>query len=212
MWTQTNGPPGGTIRQLIQNPYLHNELYCLVSPGIVYKSDDKGEHWKQISEKTNFVYYSIAAYKDGVFFVGPSGLKFFNGSQISTVLTQSLNSVFISNNKIFVAIDSLNKPRLLYSDLNQSTFIWRDISPSENVLNSLVLPPTNPINPYSIQILNVVNVEDRLLVNILLWVAPGKSQYTNGELAISEDMGKTWSTANLATQSNLKITMIFKSS
>lgn len=217
IWNQTNGPPGGGyIKQLIQNPYHHNELYALLdgtSPNTgsnrVYKSSDKGEYWAPISEPTNNVYSSIAAYEAGVFLAGPSGLKYFNGTQITNILPQSVSTVTISDNKIFVAIDSPTAPTLLYSDLSLGFLTWKDISPAQTVLNCLSPPPANSGIPHGISVSNIVAFGNKILANIVL-NAVGSGEYTNGQLFVTEDLGKTWSQVKVGTPLNIIITEIFQ--
>jgi photosystem II stability/assembly factor-like uncharacterized protein len=210
VWKQTNGPPGGTIQQLINNPFHHNELYVLTNSGIVYKSEDKGEHWRQISESTISGYTSIAAYKDLCFFAGPSGLKQYNGTQISTIFPQPMNTVIISNNKIFATRNSQDTPVLFYSVLNSSVYTWISISPPKTVLNGLVMPPSNQIVPYAFQVLNIVNLDNRIIAGIALNMGGLNSQFSNSQLFASEDMGKTWSQVNLGLPSNRIISRIFQ--
>src|SRR4030042_3935160 len=76
VWSQTNGPPGGWVSQLLQNPYNHNQLFMVSGSGLVYKSSDKGESWKLLTELQGLFVDSIAPFEEGVFVGGRFGLKY----------------------------------------------------------------------------------------------------------------------------------------
>lgn len=48
-WESMNGPPGGHVMELVQNPVPPHELYTATHTG-VYKSQDKGESWQLMEE------------------------------------------------------------------------------------------------------------------------------------------------------------------
>jgi photosystem II stability/assembly factor-like uncharacterized protein/predicted TIM-barrel fold metal-dependent hydrolase len=213
-WESMNGPPGGRISNLIQNPYHHNELYATTNHG-VYKSEDKGEHWKMMnkSKGINVGYVgSIAAFKDKLFVCG-DGLYYYDAEEnLIKPLNEQCNKVIISDNKLFVTFYSQNlrEVKILYTDLTSDKFDWKEISFSESELKDLVLPPKNI--GYYIGIPNIVAVGNRILVNVIVEVTgSGQSgEFTNGHLYVSENFGDTWSRVDFGIPKDIVIANIIQ--
>ena len=56
-WESMNGPPGGRVKHLIQNPSPPYELYAVTHIGI-HKSEDKGESWQLIKSSQDLATYN----------------------------------------------------------------------------------------------------------------------------------------------------------
>jgi len=210
-WESMNGPPGGRISRLIQNPYRHNELYATTGHG-VYKSEDKGEHWRIMNKSKDIgVGYegSIAIYKEKLFVCG-NGLYYYDAEEnLVKFRDEPWNTVTISDNKLFVT-SYFHEPsdvRILYTDLASDEFDWKEISFSESELEDLALPPENVGFGYGVGIPNIVALGNRILANIIVQVA-GSGEFTNGQLYISENFGDTWSRVDFGMPKDIVIANI----
>ena len=196
-WEPMNGPPGGSIDKLIQNPYGHNELYASTVRG-VYKSEDKGESWRLMDGLEGVEVVSIAAFEDKLFLCG-NGVYYYNSEEnLVKVFDDWCNLVAVSDNKLFVTVNSedVGELGILYTDPSSEDFDWADISPSASELRDLVIPPDDAGLWYSITVLNIVALGNRILASIIVEV-DGSGEFTNGHLYISEDLGETWSKVTL---------------
>lgn len=196
-WESMNGPPGGSIDKLIQNPYDHNELYALTVRG-VYKSEDKGESWRLMDGLEGVEVHSIATFEDKLF-IGGNGVYYYDSEEnLVKVFDNWCNLVAVSDNKLFATVNSEDDGELgiLYTDPSSEDFDWVDISPSASELSDLVIPPGDVGLWYSITVPNIVALGNRILASIIVEV-DGSGEFTNGHLYISEDLGETWSKVTL---------------
>jgi photosystem II stability/assembly factor-like uncharacterized protein len=208
-WESMNGPPGGWIGELIQSPQHHNELYALGSHD-VYKSEDKGEHWKAMDELKNIKVNSIAAYKDKLFVCG-DGVYYDTDGNLVKILDQWCNKVIVSDDKLFITfyVQSTRDVKVMYTDLVSEGFNWKEMSFSESELSDLVLPPKNIGFGYDIKVPNIVALGNRILVNVIVEVA-GSGQYSNDQLYVSENLGGTWSKVDLGKKSDVVVSNIIQ--
>ncbi len=206
-WESMDGPPGaGNVEQLIQNPYRHNELYTINVLGI-YKSEDKGDHWKKISKVNS---KSIAVFEDKLFSC-EDGVYYYDGGENRVkILDMRCNELAVSNNKLFVSSGGkkIQDLKIAYTYLDSGNFDWNDISPSESELRDLDLPQS--VN--NIEIQNIVTVGNRFLVNIIVNAGDKRTgdrgELTKSYLYISEDLGGTWSGVELAEPDGVSIAKI----
>jgi len=210
-WVQTNGPPGGKILKLIQNPLRHNELFVLSENGGIYKSIDKGETWGLLDELKNIVVSAIAVYEDKLFVSGNgSVLHYDSEGNLTILLGGSWNEMFLSDGKLFVVRQGDRKTIWIkYADLTSGAYDWKDISPSESELNDLVPPPEETGFEYGIMLRNLVTVDDKIYANIVMEVE-GSGEHFNGHLYVLEDFGASWSKVDLNVRSDLIISNIIQ--
>ena len=196
-WTQMNGPPGGNIRKLVQNPYRHNELYAL-SGNRLYRSRDKGENWQLVDKLRNMPVECVIPFKDGLFVCGDRVYYCDDQDNPKKILDEWFDQITISDNKLFVTgtRGRIEDFRILYTDLSSQNFDWKVITPSQAVLSDLVPPPKDIGFPSDVRPSNVIAIGNRILVNIVLLVQ-GSGQFSNGHLYSSEDLGKSWSKVDL---------------
>jgi len=201
-WESMNGPPGGRMAQLIQNPYRHNELYTTTSHG-VYKSEDKGESWELMSGV-----WDVAVSEDKLFVCGEDGYYYYGtGGNLVKILDEDCHGLIVNDNKLFVTSDDKGTVKIQYLDLTSASSNWNDISPSESELRDLVLPPKDVGFGYSIKVPNILALGNRILASIILQV-DGSGEFTNGHLYISENLGESWSKVDLDAPDNVYITNI----
>ena len=196
-WESMNGPPGGRIIELVQNPYRHNELYAVTSRG-VHKSEDRGESWRLMNGSQDVSVSSIAVYEDKLF-VGGNGVYYYdNEENLVKIWDHWCNEVTVSGNRLFVTSgdEKIEHCRILYADLTSGDFDWNDVSPSASELSDLILPPSDVGFWYFIDVSNVVALGNTILASITVEVG-GSGEFTNGHLYISEDLGGTWSEVDL---------------
>jgi photosystem II stability/assembly factor-like uncharacterized protein len=210
-WVQTNGPPGGKILKLIQNPQRHNELFVLSENGNIYKSIDKGESWDLLDELKNIQVSAMAVYEDKLFLCGNGRvIQYDSAGNLTTLLAGSWNELFVPDGKVFVVRQGDRKTiGIMYSNLTSEAYDWKDVSPSESELTDLVPPPEEMGLNYGIMVRNLVIVDDRLLANIVMEVE-GSGEHFNGYLYISGDLGTSWSKVDLNVQSGLIISNIIQ--
>ncbi len=205
-WQSMNGPPGGRVTQLIQNPSMSHELYAITSKGI-HKSEDKGESWQVISELENIHVSSVAAFEDKLFTCGDGAYYYDTEKNLVKILNEWCNEAIVSDNKLFVTSDDKTNVKIQYVDLALENFNWKDISPSESELRDLVLPPEDIGFGYYKKVPNIIALGNRILVNIILHV-DGSGEFTNGHLYLSENLGDTWSRVDLGMSDDLIIANI----
>jgi photosystem II stability/assembly factor-like uncharacterized protein len=208
-WESMNGPPGGWIGELVQSPYNHNVLYALGSHD-VYRSEDKGEHWRAMDELKGVQVNSIAAYRDKLFACGDGVYSYTNGS-IVKISDSGCNKVMVSDDKLFVTFfaQSTRDVRVMYADLKSERFDWKEVTFSQDGLKDLVLPPANIGFGYSITVPNIVALGNRILANVMVEVA-GSGQYSNDQLYVSEDLGATWSKVELGKRGDVVVSNIIQ--
>ena len=207
-WKQTNGPPGGRIAKLLQNPEQHNELYALANNRL-YKSEDRGENWQLVNELENMGVSSMDIYKDKLFVCCYDGVYYYDSNKNLVKILNSFGNVMVSDDKLFVAtrVESLNDVQILYADLTLANFNWNDISPSEAELSDLILPPVDIGFGYVIVVQSIVAVETRILAGINVEVS-GSGEFSNGQLYVSENLGASWSRVDLGVRSDVIISNI----
>ena len=213
-WESLNGPPGGRIHELIQNPYHHNELYALLTgDGIprIYKSEDKGESWKIMSELKNIGANSITFFKDKLFICGDGVYYLDDKENLVKIFDGWCAKAIVSDNKLFVTyyVQNLRDIRILYADLTSGRFDWKEISFSESELKDLVLPPKDIGFGHRIIVPNVFALGNRILANVIVQV-DGSGQFTNGQLYISENLGDTWSKVGLGKEDDVIVSNIIQ--
>jgi hypothetical protein len=186
-WKQMNGPPGGRITKLIQNPNQHNELYALayaVDSNRLYKSEDRAENWQLVDELKDTGVASMALYKGKLYLCCVDGVYYYDSNKILVKILSNFGSeVMVSDDKLFVTanVESLKDVRILYTDLTLESFNWKDISPSEAELSGLILPPEDIGFAHRIKVPNIVALGTRILANIIVEV-DGSGEFTNGQL------------------------------
>jgi len=213
-WESMNGPPGGRVGKLIQSHYNHNELYATVriwsetSQG-VYKSEDKGEHWKGISELKNIYVSSIATFEDKLFVCGKGAYYLDSNDNLVKIFEGGCNEAIVSDNKLFLTygIKDLKDDRILYTDLTSDRFEWKEIFFSESDFKDLVFPKNDIDFDYGIKIPNIVAKGNRIMANFIVEVQ-GSGEFTNGNLYVSENLGKTWSKVDLDKDDDVIISNI----
>jgi len=221
-WESLNGPPGGDIGQLIQNPHRHNELYATVrrsavNPFVdVYKSEDKGESWQTLDELKNITVLSIAVFEDKLFACG-GGVYYYDAQKnlkkiLSPSLGSSCNELTVSDNKLFATFfyQKLGGVQIRYVDLTTGDFKWKKISFSESELRDLVLPPKDIGFGYHMEVPNILALGNRILANVAVVQEGGSGQYTNDQLYISENFGETWSKIDLGKANDVIISNIIQ--
>ncbi|MDD4985303.1 MAG: DUF1080 domain-containing protein [Dehalococcoidales bacterium] len=206
VWESMQGPPGGWMDVLIQNPYKHNELFTVTQQKNLYKSEDKGENWRLITglEHTNI--QSIAITEDRLFLCG-NGLHYLDGNEKPIqVLDSWWNKVIVSDGKIFVTRNGVTTDEVVlqHVDLGTGDFNWQDISPTASELSDLSLPPASTALWRHVDVTHIVALGDRLLASITASVE-GSGELTNGDLYISEDLGRSWSKVELDVSEELII-------
>lgn len=196
-WESMDGPPGGRISQLIQNPWGRHELYALTVRGI-YKSEDKGESWQLVDKSDSIGANSIAAYQDKLFVVGSSGAYCFQGNNSSVkIFSQGCTYLMVSDNKLFITTSRSDRiqPGIVYTDLTAGEYKWNDISPSASEVSDIRLPDNESLWNH-VSVPNIVVSGNRILASIFREIE-GSGAATNGGLYVSEDMGNKWSRVNL---------------
>lgn len=207
-WTQTNGPPGGHVTRLIQNPHRHDELYAMID-GHIYKSEDKGENWRLIREFEQIDAHSIAVFYNDLFVSGENLYRLSGEGNVTEILSHWCEEVIISDDRLFVT-SGHDKPegvKIFRADLSSKYYDWKDISPSESELSDLALPPEHFGFWHEVHVPNIITLGDRILANIMVSVE-GSGVLANGHLYRSEDLGGTWSRVDLDVQDDLIITDI----
>jgi hypothetical protein len=210
-WVQTGGPPGGTFTKLIQSPVSHNELYAQTVDGRIFKSVNKGEDWHLLELSSQIRLWSIALYNDGLFACGDKVYYIDNDENMNLIFDDYGSSVFVSDSKVFITRigeeESLENIKILYSDLSNPEYEWIEITLDSQVIDKLVIPPSDSV--FFVDIPNIVATGDRVLVNIHLLVE-GSGEYSNSQLLISDDLGKTWSTVVLEIHKNTIISNVIQ--
>jgi photosystem II stability/assembly factor-like uncharacterized protein len=212
-WESMNGPPGGSVYELFQNPYGHKELYATTTHG-VYKSEDKGESWRMVSELGDFRVTSITATQDRLFFCGDNGVFSLDGEgNAAKILNGWCNKAIVSGNRLFVTFGWMDYIgiKIMYADLDSGNFNFNGISLPDSLSRELVLPPFGTNFPYSVKIPDILVLGNRILANVIVEVQ-GSGQYTNGQLFISEDFGKSWSKVELDKEENVIVSNIIQDS
>jgi hypothetical protein len=189
-WTQTQGPPGGVMIQLIQNPQRLNELYVLTNNGL-YQSQDKGDTWHYLEEARDTGVSSIASYEDHLFLCG-NGLYLLDHARNRVKLLDGRwDTLFVCDDILFVAgASSPQQVTLLATNLTESTYVWEDLSPSEAELSSLIAPPVDVNFWWGVNVRHVMTRGSQVFANIVMEVE-GSGEYSNGQLFFSPDFGKT---------------------
>jgi photosystem II stability/assembly factor-like uncharacterized protein len=207
-WKQTNGPPGGRIAKLLQNPEQHNELYALTNNRL-YKSEDRGENWQLVNELENMGVSSMDIYKDRLFVCCYDGVYYYDSNKNLVKILNSFGNVMVSDDKLFVAahVGSQKEVRILYADLTFDDFNWNDVSPSEAELSDLILPPVDIGFGYEIVVRSIVAVGTRFLAGINVEV-DGSGEFSNGQLYVSNNLGLSWSRVDLGVRNDVIISTI----
>lgn len=196
-WESLNGPSGGRIFQLIQNPAGKHELYALSANG-VFKSENKGESWNLIDKSDKIGANAIAVHKDKLFVASDNGAFCFEGDKDpEKVFKPGCRYLMVSGDKLFVTILYPDRtcPGIYYTELAPGIFNWQDITPTTSELNDLRLPKNSSFW-HNITARNIVVCENRILANIVMEIE-GSGIETNGGLYVSEDRGETWSRTKL---------------
>lgn len=192
-WESLQGPPGGgTVRDLVQNPYNTSELYTVIK-GNIYKSENKGKNWRLVDGLENVIISAIAISEDKLFVCG-NGLKYFDeNDNLIQINGEWWDSVFISDNKIFITRNAEAEGNIIirYANLGSENLLWQDITPTTIELGELALLLSNSELSRYVEITHVVASGDRILINIVVNVE-GSGEMTKGNLYISDDAGKTW--------------------
>lgn len=209
-WVQTDGPPGCWVGQLIQNPFVHNELYAVAGNGI-YKSEDKGENWRLMDEFENVTIASVAVFEDTLFVCGNGLYSLRSDTNLQQILDGWFDEVIVSDNRLFVTSggERITDIKILMANLSSESFIWEDISPSDSELSDLILPPEEVGFWYSVKVPNIIALGDRILANIIVEVE-GSGEYTNGHLYVSDDLGETWPRVDFGIQKDVIISNIIQ--
>ncbi len=214
LWESMNGPPGGRVGKLVQSSYNHNILYATErvwseTLQALYKSDDRGDHWKEIAGTKDINIYSIAAFDDKLLICSDSTYYLDGQDNLVKTLDMWCNEAMVSGNNIFLThqTKSKNDIRIYYTDLASGKLDWKELSISESELKDLVIPSQDAGFDYSIRVPNVVAVGNRLLANVFV-EEHGSGQFSNGYLYVSEDFGGTWSKANLDKKDDVIISNI----
>jgi photosystem II stability/assembly factor-like uncharacterized protein len=210
-WVQTGGPPGGHFSKLVQNPVFHNELYAQTGDGRIFKSLNKGEKWHLLELSSNVRLWSMAVHSDGLFACGDKLYYIDNDENANLVYNDYWDSVSVSDSKVFVTRggNSLEHIEILYSDLSSPEYNWIDITPDSQVMSKLVFPPSDIDLECFLNVPNIVAIGDRVLANIHLGVE-GSGEYSNSQLLMSDDRGKTWSAVALDIQNDTVISNIIQ--
>ena len=105
-WESMNGPPGGNVYDLIQDPKNPNELYAVTQRN-VYKSEDKGENWEIINVTRDMGVNSIALYEDKLFLNSDDDGVFYydNDNNLVKIFDDWCKEVIVSDNKLFLTFD-----------------------------------------------------------------------------------------------------------
>ncbi|MFH1321221.1 MAG: hypothetical protein ABII90_11305, partial [Bacteroidota bacterium] len=182
VWESMNGPPGaGNVKQLIQNPYHHNELYVATNRSI-YKSEDKGESWRKISESEE---NSIAVFEDKLFTCG-NGVYYYDSSGKSEkLLDVQCSELTVTEDKLFVISGGgkQGELKIIYAELGSGNFDWKEISLSK-------LGDLFSINVGAIGVKHSAIFGNTILLSVFIGSGDGKG--AKDYLCISEDLGKTW--------------------
>jgi photosystem II stability/assembly factor-like uncharacterized protein len=208
-WKQTNGPPGGGISEPLQNPDRHNELYALAN-GQLYRSEDKGDTWNLMNKLKDIAIVSIEIYNDTLFLTCHDGIYYYDKNEnLVKILDSFFGRIKISGNKLFVTstFTDIKDVKILYSDLTLGDFEWVDVSPSEEELDALKLPPTDAGFFHEIVVSNLVCVGTRILTSIIVEVG-GSGEYTNGQLYASENLGASWFAIDFGVPSDVVVSTI----
>jgi len=216
VWESMNGPPGGRIQTLLQNPYNHNELYTLVggyeSGRRVYRSEDKGKNWEIINESKNMQLNSIALFQDKLFMCGNNGVYYYDSNEGLVKISDTwCAEATVNDNKLFIIyyVQNIKDVRIFYTDLTSDRFDWKEISFSEPELKDLVLPPKGIGFGYGVGVQNIVALGNRILANVIVNVQ-GSGQFSNSQLYISENFGETWNRVELGKQDDVIISNIIQ--
>jgi len=205
LWKSYNGPPGGRINELIQNPYNKNELYAISVQGI-HKSEssdpnERGETWSTLSgtEEMHDI-TSLALYEEKLFFCDDSAVYEYNNGNIKKISNEACSKLVVSNDKLFMTGNwlDLDNPRnfIMYTDLTSTDYRWIDITPSKSVLGNII-KPDNSDDPYWFEVPNIISIETIILATINLLADVGSGEESNGQLFISEDSGNSWDIINI---------------
>jgi photosystem II stability/assembly factor-like uncharacterized protein len=210
-WEPMNGPPGGRVKELVQNPSSPYELYAVTSRGI-HKSEDKGESWQLIVSSQDLEQInSIAVFRDRLFVCGEGVYHHDKDKNLVLISKIWCTKSTVSDNKLFVASggERIKDLKLTYSNVTSDSFNWKDITPSQSELSDLKLPPEDVGFAYSVKTQDVVSVGDGILANIIVKV-DGSGEFTNGGLYISEDFGDSWYKVNLGLPEGVIISKIIQ--
>lgn len=217
-WESMNGPPGGRVIKLIQNPSRHNELYAIVggyddSTHRIYKSEDKGESWKIIDKLKNIDANSIVVFGDKLFVCGSGkGVYYYDSNENLVKISDTwCAKATVSDNKLFMIyyVQNTKDVRIFYTDLTSDRFDWKEISFSESELKDLVLPPKDIGFGYGIGVPNIVALGNRILANVIVDVQ-GSGQFTNDQLYVSENFGESWNRVELGKQNDVFVSNIIQ--
>lgn len=185
LWTSLNGPPGGRILNLLQDPIDHNKLYALSSRGIFYSSD-KGDNWilgieGEIS--------SIAVNNDYLFYCWGQ-LNYVDMSNNKGIMKDVwCNDVFTYNDHVFAVQSGRDNLKIMYARRGQ--YNWVDISPTQEELSEII-KPSNSVDGFFYRPTNPIVIGNRIIIGVYLEASPN-GQESNGRIYISEDMGNSWS-------------------
>ena len=206
-WVSMDGPPGGRIKQLIQNPSPPHELYVVTVEG-VRKSVDKGESWQLMRNPQSIPgnVHSMALSEDKLFFVCDDGLYYYDseGNPIK-VSDEHFGKIIVSDNKLFMIStgEEMIGVKIVYADMASDDFDWKDISLSESELSGLVLPPGGK----GIEVQGIVALGNRILAGVNE-IMGDRGELSKSYLYVSEDLGETWSMVELGTPDGVIISKI----
>ena len=212
-WESMNGSPGGSMTELIQNPYRHNELYTVTRQGDLYKSEDKGNSWRLMSGLEDISVNSIALFEDKLFVCG-NGIYYLDGNEnLFRILDSRWNEVIVSDEKLFVtrSDETPENVKIKYADLGFDDFVWKDISPTAIELGDLVVPPSDIGLLRHVEVPHIFALGNRILASITVSVE-GNGELTNGHLYTSEDLGQTWNRVQLDVPSGVIVANIVQGS
>lgn len=199
VWRSFGGPENaGRVNDLVQDPEEPNRLYLVTSgPGErVFRSEDRGETWEQLSVFDGHHTRSLVA-GGGRFFACGDRIYEYDGNQLLPVAPENVwcSQLFLIDDHLYVVANGqpiTSQNSIKVGDLTQMPVIWTDISPTAAELSDLVVPPV----AYGTQVTRVARLGDRLFAAIHLqdW---GTQELSNGRLFYSDDDGETWQAASL---------------
>jgi photosystem II stability/assembly factor-like uncharacterized protein len=193
------GPPGGSMVELIQNPYHHNELYTVTKQGRLYRSENKGDNWQLINGLENINVNLIALSENRLFICSNNVIYYLDrNDNLFRLLDSVWSKISVSDGKLYISRtgQTTEDMRIEYADLDSDVLIWKDITPTSFELHDLVIPSSEVKLNRSIEITNIISEGDRILAGIMVSVE-GSGELSNGYLYTSEDLGQTWKKVEL---------------
>ncbi|MDJ0925052.1 MAG: hypothetical protein QNJ77_10860 [Acidimicrobiia bacterium] len=197
-WESLNGPPGGRVNHVVQDPYRPEHVYAISGPGL-YRTSNQGESWTRQAPEAVRDITSVAFAPEGVYTCGIHGLVLLQPDGLEVPLPRVCFGVAADDEWIYASnwSEPLGEPRveLWRASTTDRAPVggadWVEVTPPYEALASRVGSEATHIT-----IDELLVVGDSVLATVALGGGAADVNFKASEVFLSRDHGESWQSIN----------------